>query len=246
MIRRALLLFAAILAIYTGIRAQTLEEVLSEHFKAIGMDKLQKVQSIKLTGTSFQMGMETPFVNIIARPERYYLEVPVGESLMIQAYDGNRGWMVAPWSGSLDPIDMTGEQLRGIKMQADMDGMLHNYEKKGLKTELKEKRKVEGRQAYVIRQINDAGDIFRHYIDAENYLLVRTATKITIEGTEREFVSSFSDYRDINGIMLAHVIQVDMGEQGYRRVTIDKAELNVDLDEKIFLKPDPASSKEGN
>ena len=237
--RITIILISSIFFIAGSIKAQDLDEILARHHEVNGMDKLQKIEAIKITGKSFQMGMETPFTNIMMRPDKFYLEVPVQGQLMKQAYDGETGWMIAPWTGSLDPMELTGEQLRGLKMQADMDGMLYNYEEKGYKTEFVGAEDFEGSEVYVIRQESEEGDVYKHYIDADSYVLIKTLSTMIMQGAEVEFTSFYSDYKPVDGILMAHSIEVDMGQQGQRKVNIETVEYNPEVDESIFEKPAP-------
>jgi hypothetical protein len=240
--RISILFISIFIAIAGTITAQDLDEVLARHHEVSGIDKLQKIDAIKITGKSFQMGMETPFTNIIMRPDKFYLEVPVQGQLMKQAYDGETGWMIAPWTGNLDPIELTGEQLRGLKMQADMDGMLYNYEEKGYTTELAGTEDFEGSEVFVIKQESEEGDVYKHYLDADSYVLIKTVNKMIMQGAEVEFTSFYSDYKPVDGILMAHSIEVDMGQQGQRKVTIETVEYDPDVDESIFEKPEPMNA----
>ena len=46
----------------------TLDEILANHYKAIGQDRLAKVNSITMTGKQSMQGMELPFVLKEKRP----------------------------------------------------------------------------------------------------------------------------------------------------------------------------------
>lgn len=219
----------------TSLYSQSLKDILDSYNKARGMEKLSKIKAIKLTGTSIQLGMEAPFTSIVMRPGMFYLEVPFQENNMIQAYDGNEGWMVAPWTGSTEPLLLEGTDLKGIQMQADMDGYLYNYEAKGFKTEMTETVNLGKTKAYVIRQENGDGEVFKHYINSENFLLIKTESML--KGSLEPHISIYSDYKSVDGISIAHKIEVRIGEEPAREVIIEKVELNPGVDKKIFSRP---------
>jgi len=113
-----------------GVQAQDLQEVLDSYFETIGQKKLNKHESMTAKGKSIQQGMETDFIVYQKRPDSFRLEVDIQGAQMIQVYNGEKGWMVAPWTGSMDPVEISGWQLDGLARQSDFDGMLYNYKEK--------------------------------------------------------------------------------------------------------------------
>ncbi len=128
------------LAIFTvgSAYAQDLQKILDKYFKTIGQEKILKVETIVSTGRTLQMGMEMPFKTITKRPNKAYMEVDIQGVKMVMAFDGKNGWAIQPWTGSADPIDLVGPELRPVKEISDMDGGLWNYEEKGHQLELEE------------------------------------------------------------------------------------------------------------
>jgi outer membrane lipoprotein-sorting protein len=217
--------------------SQDLSEVLNSHFKAIGQEKLSSVKSMKSTGKSIAQGMELDFVMYTLRPEKFRLEVDIQGAKMIQAYDGEKGWFVAPWTGSLDPIEISGVQLKSVKLQADMDGMLYNYEKKELATELMGKEDLEGTEVYKIKQTDKEGDVYFHFIDAENYVLLKTSSKVKMGESEIESETFYSNYKEFEGMMMAHSFESKTNGQTMSQINIETVELNPEIDEAIFTMP---------
>ena len=66
---------------------------------------------MKSSGKTIAQGMELDFEIYTQRPEKFRLEVDIQGAKMIQAFDGEKGWFVAPWTGSLDPIEISGYSL---------------------------------------------------------------------------------------------------------------------------------------
>lgn len=55
--------------------AQSLDEVLKNHFEAIGQENLTKVKTYSLKAQITQMGMELPLEMIMMRPNKFYMEI---------------------------------------------------------------------------------------------------------------------------------------------------------------------------
>ncbi len=172
--KKPLILLFVLSLISTIIVAQNLQEVLDAYHKTVGQEKYKSVKSLELKAKSVAQGMETDVVIKQMRPDKFWLEADIQGTKMNQAYDGEKAWYIAPWTGSLDPVEMSGVQLSSMKRQADFDGMLVNYDKKGYETELVGKEDMEGSPVYKIKQTDKDGDVFYHFIDADNHVILKT------------------------------------------------------------------------
>ena len=226
-------LILMLLPLFAG--AQDLDGVLKKHFKAIGQEKLAEQQTILVTGKVMQMGMELPMVMKIKRPNKYRMEAEVQGSKMITAFDGDNGWMIAPWI-SPDPQDLAGEQLEQAKEQADINGDLWNYAEKGHTAELMGTEDMEGTEVYKIKLNKKNGDTQYYYIDTENYILLKMTTKTTRQGTELEVDNVFSNYKDFDGIIMPMNIESRaMGQVS--QIVFEDVQFGVEIPDSLFAKP---------
>ena len=95
---KQLTIFTFILAfVLTGFTSAAQEkkrdEILSKHFKAVGQKKLENVESIKMMGSTQTQGQEFKFTMYLKEPNKIRNEVPMQGQKMIQAFDGENGWM---------------------------------------------------------------------------------------------------------------------------------------------------------
>ncbi len=234
----ALLLFTTILV--CSLTAQDLDEVLKQYYEVTGAEKVASLESMTAKGKIMQMGMEMEFTNTIKRPGKLYLEVPIQGQLMKQGYNGETGWIVAPWNGTLDPIELSEDQLKSMKRQADLDGMLYNYEEKGYTTTLEGEEDMEGSPVYVIKQVNEDEDEFVHYMDAENYVLLKTKAKIHVQGSLIEVESIYGNYKPVEGAVIAFSIESKVNGQTQSQIMIDEYVFDKPVDDSVFEKPAPA------
>ena len=86
---RAFLVVGALASLSSLASAQDLNAVLSNYYKARGgLDKLQALNSVRMTG-NFAMGeMQAPFVMVGARPNKLRIEFTVMGMTGIQGFDG--------------------------------------------------------------------------------------------------------------------------------------------------------------
>jgi len=149
--RNIFLTFLMAFAAISIISAQNLEEILENHFDAIGQENISKVKTLKATGKAVTMGMESPFIMMNKRPGLLKLSIEFQGSQIIQAYDGETVWMINPMMGSAEPIKITGDQALGLIESSDMDGQLYNYKEKGHQLKLVGTEEVNGEEAYVMK-----------------------------------------------------------------------------------------------
>ncbi len=238
--KRLISLLAMTVFVMGTLPAQDLQEILDSHFEAIGQKNLLGMETLVVTGTALMQGMELPFKFISKRPNKAYLEIEIEGAKMIQAYDGENGWMIAPWTGLADPIDLTGPDLRGLKDMADMDGPLWNYEKKGHTVELVGKEDMEGSEVYVLKVTKKEGDIDYYYMDAENFVVLKVKSKSIVNGSEVETEALMSNFQEVDGYITAFTVEQRFGGQMGMTMNTKEINKNVEIDDSMFSKPGPA------
>ncbi len=243
----SLLLGVVLLCSPAAMAADSLEEVLSNYYEAIGgVDAWKAVESARLNGRMVMpMGMEAPFVTTFARPLRTRLEFTFQEMTGVQVFDGESAWAILPFMGSMEPQVMPDEQTRLMKEQADFDGPLVDWQAKGHEVEHVGKEDVDGAQAYHLEITLASGDVRHFYLDAKSYLLIRLEAMTEIQGGEMEIETIFSDFRDVDGLMMAHSIESrPKGAPEGQVLTMESIELNVDVDDSLFTMPEAPGESE--
>ena len=225
------------LVIGNSIMSQSLDDILKEHFAAIGQDSILKVNTQKLTGKMIQGGIEIPFIQMAKRPDKIRVEGTFQGLTFIQTYNGKEGWSLNPFAGVTDPQPMTEDDLKGMRYQADMDGMLWNWIEKGYTVTFDGKDDMEGTSCFKIKLDTKEGDSFTYYIDADSYLLLRTNSKMKRMGNEMESDTYNSNYSMVEGIAVPGKIETKMKDQLMGTLVIENVELNIELDDTLFEKP---------
>lgn len=236
--KKSLLLIASLLLVAGGsLLAQSLDEVLAEHFSATGQDNLLKVNSQKVTGKVIQSGMEIPFIQYAKRPRKVRIEATLQGLTLIQTFNGTEGWVINPFAGVTTPQPMTEDQLRSIKYQADNDGMLWNWKDKGYQVTLEGKEDMEGTSCYKVKLVTEPGDVFTFYIDADSYIMLRQNAKMKVMGNESESDNYYSNYTMVEGIAMPGKAETKMNGQLVVTLIFEKIELNPELEDTMFDKP---------
>ncbi len=135
---------------------------------------------------------------------------------------------------------MAADDLKELQNEADMDGPLMDYKAKGNSVEYLGKEKLEGSDAYKLKVTRKNGTVETTYIDADSGLEVKTVSKTMIRGNETEVTTTFSDFREVQGLTLPFAIESSAaGSPQKQRITVEKVELNPDLSESQFHMPAP-------
>lgn len=236
--KKSLLIISAVIICITGtLTAQDLNGVLEKYFETIGLEKLKSVNSITMKGTAMQMGMEFPIVMQQKRPNMFRMDIEIQGTKITQAFDGTNGWAIVPMMGTLDPQDMTDDQVKSFKQMADFEGDLYNWAEKGFDVTLLGLEDLEGSNVYKIKIVKPDGDEFLYYIDSEYYVLLRTDSKILMQGTAVESTSNFSNYKPQDGLMMFYKMETRMNGQVVMQADIKSYEFNLPMENSLFTKP---------
>jgi hypothetical protein len=229
--------FAIIIAFVNVAQAQSLNEVLDKHFKAIGQDKLVAVQSFYVKAKVSAMGMEMPMEMKIKKPDMFIVTTEMQGQKMIQAFDGQRGWMIAPWV-STEPQELSGAQLTQVKkqVQGNMEGELYNLEKKGSTAELMGKVNVDGKDMYRIKLTSTDGNANDYFIDTETYYISKVKAKVSSQGQTVDVEQIMSDYKTIDGITMPMKTEIK-SPMGTQSINMEEVKFNEKFDDVIFKQP---------
>lgn len=222
---------------------ESLEDILEAHYEAIGQDALNEVNSITFKGKMMMQTMEMPMSRFQQRPNKIRQQGTFQGTTFIMCYNGESGWMVAPWTGSADAQPMPDEQVDDMKQEADMDGFLYNYEEKGHTVTLEGMEEVEGTEAYKIKVVTNKEDEIFFYLDVDSYMVLKTTSTMMREGKEMTSETFFSNYKMIDGIAVAHSLTVS-GAQGQQEIIVEELTFNEEYEEDFFEMPEAEEDEE--
>ncbi|MBI1750417.1 MAG: outer membrane lipoprotein-sorting protein [Acidobacteria bacterium] len=247
--RRTMLTFlVGVLLLCMPAAAQTVDEVISKNIQAHGgPDKLKAVRSMRLSGRmTLGQGLEAPITIEVKRPMQLRMEFTFQGMTAVQAYDGAMGWQIMPFMGKEDPEPLSADDLKEVREQADLEGPLMEYKAKGHQVELMGKETVEGTECYKLKLTRKEGDVSFIFLEADSWLEIRMTARRMVRGNELEIETSLGDYKEVQGLILPHVTEFGRkGSPQKQKISIDKIELNVALDDARFKMPEvkPAGPK---
>jgi len=223
-------------------KAQTIEEIYQKYADAMGgKSAWDAVQSMKATGYATMGGMDFAFTQTSKRTNKVLLEIIIQGLTMKQVYDGTTAWMLNPFTGGKKPEIVGEDMARQFRNMAKIGGELLNYAEYGSTIELLGKEDFEGTQVYKLKLVTSDGTEIIYFIDAEKYIDLKSISKTTMSGKEIESTTLYSNFKDVNGLKIPFTMDVKtkggqaMGDG--QIIRIDKTELNVEVDDAIFVMP---------
>ncbi len=236
--KNSLLVLIIFLMIFPAAQAQTVDEILAEHFAVIGQDRLLETNTFTTKGKIVQGQFEIPFTSYHKRPMYFRSEASFQGMEIVTVFNGESGWAVNPLAGSSDPIPMTAEQIESMTLQADYDGMFYKYEDKGYQVEFTGIEPVDDIDTYVLKLTRPNGDIINTFIDTENYVILKTSSKISVQDVEVETESFYSNYKFVNDILTPFSLETKRDGQTIMQMVFEEITYNVDIDDSVFEMPE--------
>lgn len=221
-----------LLSAVTVLTAQSLNEIVKNFTVANKLDKISSLQSIKLTGNMSMMGMDMPMVIYMKNPNKIKSVATIAGQEMIQVFDGEKGYMINPMTGSATPVEMGPEEAKQLLRSNVFQNYLDNYLKNNQLT-LEGVENVNGKPAFKIKAAIEGGNVIRIFIDKSSYLIVKTVADVSQGGTAISLESVPSDYTETNGVLLPMTTTTSAaGMQFVYRYT--EVKVNEPMDDAIF------------
>ncbi|HYL05333.1 MAG TPA: hypothetical protein VE075_04800 [Thermoanaerobaculia bacterium] len=257
----ACLLVSSLVA--TMAAGQTAGELIAKNNQARGGGKLRSVKTVRMSGKLTVSGKQAEPLLLEFVPPSHKVRREIGGEggVDTNVYDGAVGWEVWRSAGKTELARLTGADLNALKDIADFHGALFDYQAKGNEIDYLGKDEIDGIPVYKLWLTRRDGEGSTVYLDARSYLEVREKTVQVSHsyGRElgsfgirefvndrRELVTTFSNFKTIDGVTLPCTIESRSKEvlaggttrlEGSLRIDIDQVELNVDVPASRFTRP---------
>lgn len=238
--RLAKLTMFAVLLCGISLSAQTVDEVIAKNLQAQGgAAKFKAIRSLRITGSFELAGVQARFTQLFKRPMKTRLDATVQGITITQAYDGQNGWQIIPFTGQTTAAAMNADDLKRIQEEADFDGPLMDYKQKGNTVQLVGKEKVDGADTYHLRVTLKSGDVRDFYVDAGTFLVSKMTGNTVVQGAATDLETHYSDYREVEGVKFPFSLQQEFSDAQLpsQKITFEKVELNVPVEDSVFKMP---------
>lgn len=228
---KKLLLGITFLFAFAAINAQSLEEIISKYTVANKLDKISNLKTIHISAKTSMMGMDMPTEIWMKNPNKVKSVTNINGQDMVQAFDGEKGYIISPMTGSSEPVEMTAEQLKTIVRSNMFQNYINEYLKEG-KLTLEGEDNVNGKPAFKVKTTLE-GITSTIFIDKSTYLVLKTVSDGSQGGMPMTMESFPSDYTETNGIFLP--MKTTISVSGMEMInTISKIEVDVPIEDSVF------------
>jgi predicted Zn-dependent peptidase len=175
--------------------------------------KMKKIKSVEkkmdLSMAQIPFPLKNTEVWIAPNTEGQKLE---GQGMVFQKsyFDGTNGASTSMQTGKKD---MTTEEIAAKKKSVGLFPEM-NYSTSGMTYEILGIEVVNGADAYVLK-LNDGETESFDYYDVKTFMKIKSVS-IRKDGEETvETSATYADYKEINGLMFPHTINISMGEAAF-------------------------------
>jgi outer membrane lipoprotein-sorting protein len=224
------------------LKAQSVDEVMDKHLKAIGSKEAwNNIKSLKMDGGMSVQGMDIGVVQTMVPGKAMRMDISVMGMNGFTIVTKSQGWTYMPFQPGMDKLDtMKADALKASQSQMDLKAKeMFDYKTNGTKTEYLGMDTINKVLCYRIKFTDKDGNETTCYFDTKTYYLLRTESKVKVEEQEQEVAMSYDNYKALDGgVVMPMTISSPMGDINFKSI-----ELNKPIDESIFKPTMPAASK---
>ncbi|SDG09825.1 hypothetical protein SAMN04487996_11544 [Dyadobacter soli] len=233
-----LLAFLIIVGITNAVSAQTVDDVIAKHIKAMGGEKLGKLQSMKISAEMDIMNMKVPITTTIVQNKGFRSESTVQGMTVVQAVNGNAGWTINPMAGNTKATALPEDAVKSLANETDLTG-LYNYKEKGYKVTLDGEEELAGAKVYKVTMTLPSGVRRINYISKDTFYILKIVAQTSMNGQEIMSENVQSDFRAVDGIYYPFTSEVTTSAMPGTKMglKITALEVNPKIDPKIFEMP---------
>lgn len=236
MYRIIFFLFAALVQFFHA-NAQSVEKVTNNYIKFIGgQKKWAKLKTLTTSGEYDYGGISFPFTTYAVAPNRYKFIVESDGKYYAQGFDGTKGWKIDAFKNETTPTILNGPDALAMANESNVELMDFVLRSKanGAAMTYTGTDSVKSHFCYQI-ELKQNATTETLYFDTRTYELVmkKTLSK-NAELNKAPMNIYYSDYRDIGGVKIPFKTVCESEEQVILIITINKAMLNVPIEEKEF------------
>lgn len=219
-------------------KSSQVEDILNLHLKAVGQKNKENLGVVKQEGVYSLGGMiDVRFIcyhyNGSLRLEYHY----EGEKKpAVTVYTPDTAWKTTPWDLK-SVTSLSKYELNRAREWAQLTGVIANSKILGYELTFDEKRNSKSKDLVITVNKPDMVTKIHAWINPENHLVSKTQMVEWYGAKEQVTTTTYSDYENINGVMIAKsIVETRNGIEG-DKITINNIEAGLKFKKKLFKKP---------
>ncbi len=243
-----LLAIALIVSFTLTVNAQSADEIITNYFENTGgIENWEKLTGIKMSAKINQGGMEIP-IDIIQLKGGNQMTVInfQGKEIKQGVFDGETLWATNFMTQKAEKSDQEATDNMMLSKNDFPDSFL-NYKEKNYTVELLGKETIDGTETFKIKLIKEPimvdgkeeEDVSFYFFDTENFVPIVVQSEIRTGQMKGQISESkLSDYQEVDGLYFPFSLTQGIKGQAGQGITIDKIEVNPEVDAKEFEFPE--------
>jgi len=167
-------------------------------------------------------------------PNLHRVDINLDGLKITQAFDGKTAWIIHPKISS-KPTEMPENFAKQFKRQVLGYNTLLYPKKYGITYKFKGREKLKDKDCLVLEGIRADDSRVYYYLDPKTYLVVKFRTKSLNQlGAEVDAENHYSDYRKVEGLMLAFETLTFLEGKEYLKFSITGVNYNSGVNAELF------------
>lgn len=242
------LLFSLLLISFTGLNAQSVDDILTRYYENTGGKAAwAAIKATKMTAKVKTQGLDLPAVMLQKAPNKQKVTISFqGLEIVQPAFDGTTGWQTNFMTMAAEKMEAEDNELMKAQSEDFPDAFL-KYKEKGYTLTLEGEESIEGTDCFKLKMTKkpmvidgkEEDNITYYFFEKENFVPILTKSVVP-KGPGKGMTSEtyLSDYQEVNGLLFPFTIEQKFSGQTQATINVEKIEINPDIDDKVFAFPD--------
>lgn len=207
--------------------------VLADFFSAVGgKDKLMSVNTMITSGGLAIMGQNATMSIKQKKGEKFAMSMDMnGMNIQSQKFDGVKALNASMGSAQ---ISLEGSpEYDALKKETTIFKEL-NYQSEGYEMDLTGIEDVNDVKCYKVKVTSPDGKLTTEYFSINNGLVLRSVRSEEAQGQSLIISTDYGDYKDVDGILLPHILTISGAMPQPLTMTIESYQMNVEIADSEF------------
>jgi outer membrane lipoprotein-sorting protein len=237
MFKKSMILLFALFLIGSQAKSETVDEIIAKNIKAHGgQEKFENMETYQLEMKMNMMGMSIPSKIFTKKPDKMRMEMSMMGQEIITVINGDKAWLSQ--GGSV--MELPEDQMAQVKDQMEgqsnfFENQFINYKEKGMDITLQGTEELDGKNYFKLLIVDEDNSNITMFIDTETYLEYKMIANQQTMGGETEMEIYMKNNKWVNGILIAHKIEMKSGGEPAGEIILENFKINEPIDDSIFI-----------
>ena len=204
-----------------------------------GLEKLQAVKNIvvegRVTANSPMGQMQVESKSYYLYPDKLRQDLKLPQMEITQIYDGSTAFAVTPMGVQPFPPEAADAFKNSIAREPVW--LLTHLLENDTQVQYAGNEDIEDKPTYILLVSEPSGEVLRLFISEETHYIVKLTYREAAQGVVANHETFLSDYRDVDGIKIAHHVLQNVDGEFSADVSVTSITLNAELEESLFQEP---------